>query len=398
MAKRRSATTPMPAEQAALLNAVVQNPDDDAPRLLYADWLQQHGDPDRAAFIRLQCEAAQLLECPEWRQRAAAAAALLDRRRAEWLADLGPGITSAMFARGFVTSVIMTVEDFLLHAGRLLTLTPLAGIWVATRTEDDVRRLAASDLLGRVSDLTVSFKRIGNRGALILADSPHLKQLRGIDLTDSGIDEVGALAVLNSLAGGRTTTVSFNMNPLRSRGARAIAECPAVAGLTELHLMSAGIGAAGAEALAASPRLGRLADLSLGSNPLGDDGVIALAASDTLRPEWLDLDDTRLGDRGVAVLAGRPILERVTVLLMGNNRIGPRGAAALSRSRWLRRLRHLSLCGNGVTDRGFLSLVEGLPTLQEADLIGNGLSEDVVDHYFSSPLASGVLRGRSTKR
>jgi uncharacterized protein (TIGR02996 family) len=39
----------------AFLRAVIEAPDDDTPRLVYADWLDDHGDPDRADFIRVQC-------------------------------------------------------------------------------------------------------------------------------------------------------------------------------------------------------------------------------------------------------------------------------------------------------------------------------------------------------
>jgi uncharacterized protein (TIGR02996 family) len=41
----------------ALLRAVIENPADDAPRLVYADWCEEHGDPDRAEFIRVQIGA-----------------------------------------------------------------------------------------------------------------------------------------------------------------------------------------------------------------------------------------------------------------------------------------------------------------------------------------------------
>jgi uncharacterized protein (TIGR02996 family) len=34
------------------LQAIVENPDDDTPRLVYADWLDEHGDPARTEFIR----------------------------------------------------------------------------------------------------------------------------------------------------------------------------------------------------------------------------------------------------------------------------------------------------------------------------------------------------------
>ena len=40
----------------AFLADIVEHPDDDAPRLVYADWLEDHGDPERAEFIRTQCE------------------------------------------------------------------------------------------------------------------------------------------------------------------------------------------------------------------------------------------------------------------------------------------------------------------------------------------------------
>src|SRR5262245_45387884 len=38
----------------ALLAAVHAAPDDDAPRLVFADWLDEHGQPERAAFLRIQ--------------------------------------------------------------------------------------------------------------------------------------------------------------------------------------------------------------------------------------------------------------------------------------------------------------------------------------------------------
>src|SRR5206468_6443043 len=37
-----------------LLEAARQAPDEDGPRLAYADWCEERGDTDRATFIRLQ--------------------------------------------------------------------------------------------------------------------------------------------------------------------------------------------------------------------------------------------------------------------------------------------------------------------------------------------------------
>ena len=40
----------------ALLVAVCSVPDDDLPRLVYADWCDENGQGDRAEFIRTQVE------------------------------------------------------------------------------------------------------------------------------------------------------------------------------------------------------------------------------------------------------------------------------------------------------------------------------------------------------
>ncbi len=44
----------------AFLQAIRETPFDDAPRLIYADWLEEHGRAERAELIRLQCRLAAL--------------------------------------------------------------------------------------------------------------------------------------------------------------------------------------------------------------------------------------------------------------------------------------------------------------------------------------------------
>ncbi len=51
-------TAPLLADLALLLRAVIANPADDAPRLVYADALDECGQHERAEFIRVQCELA----------------------------------------------------------------------------------------------------------------------------------------------------------------------------------------------------------------------------------------------------------------------------------------------------------------------------------------------------
>ncbi len=44
----------------AFLQAIRENPDDDTHRLVFADFLDENGDPVRAEFIRVQCELTQI--------------------------------------------------------------------------------------------------------------------------------------------------------------------------------------------------------------------------------------------------------------------------------------------------------------------------------------------------
>ena len=49
----------MSPDELALMKAIYAAPDDDMPRLVYADWLDEQGNAEQqahAAFIRLQCE------------------------------------------------------------------------------------------------------------------------------------------------------------------------------------------------------------------------------------------------------------------------------------------------------------------------------------------------------
>lgn len=47
----------MTGEESALVRQILTRPADDTPRLVYADWLDEHDQADRAEFIRMSVEA-----------------------------------------------------------------------------------------------------------------------------------------------------------------------------------------------------------------------------------------------------------------------------------------------------------------------------------------------------
>ena len=84
----------------AFLRAVAESPDDDAPRLVYADWLEERNHAERAEFIRIQCELARpegaRSRRTELRLRERE---LLKRYRADWSREISPA-TSVKYTQG----------------------------------------------------------------------------------------------------------------------------------------------------------------------------------------------------------------------------------------------------------------------------------------------------------
>src|SRR5688500_13233559 len=94
-------------EAKALLKTICASPDEDTPRLVFADWLDEHGEHDRAEFIRAQIELARI-EGDDPRRPALARREreLLAAHRAAWEPQLPVRMRELMveivFRRGFV--------------------------------------------------------------------------------------------------------------------------------------------------------------------------------------------------------------------------------------------------------------------------------------------------------
>src|ERR1044071_4841866 len=103
-------------EDKGFLQDIIDHPDDDAVRLIYADWLQERGDP-RGEFIALQIQRARLAEDDPQREALDDRA---DRLREEhehlWIGDVGSFAESWSFERGFVHHVRLTPQAFVENA------------------------------------------------------------------------------------------------------------------------------------------------------------------------------------------------------------------------------------------------------------------------------------------
>lgn len=354
----------------AFLADIRENPGDDAPRLVYADWLDDAGDPDRAAFIRAQVALARL-PAGDRRQAdlARQAGALLLRHEDAWRGELPAlaGVSWEDFSRGFVEAAFVdSVETFLgqgqaifaaapvhrLHVGdidaaalRLLLASPD----VARLTELNlgnnpalgragVRALAESPHVANLTSLLLHYCVLGDRAIEDLARSPHLSRLRELYLSGNELGDAAALAIARSP--GLTALVDLDLrdNRIGNGGARALAYYGRER-LETLYLVNNHVGPEGAWALAGTEALPALARLYLNYNPTGDDGAVAFALSPhraALRE--LDLRNCGVGERGAAALADSPHLGRLELLWLGGNRL-TRASGARLRRRFGERLR-----------------------------------------------------------
>ena len=107
-------------EREALTRAICEAPDEDTPRLVFADWLDEHGEPDRAEFIRVQVRFADLLRRgdPDTQGLARRARELWSGHGKEWLSQLPrvQGLTwHDAFFRGFTERAVAATDSVLVR-------------------------------------------------------------------------------------------------------------------------------------------------------------------------------------------------------------------------------------------------------------------------------------------
>jgi uncharacterized protein (TIGR02996 family) len=113
------------SEQDDFLPAVLERPDDDTLRLVYADWLQERGDP-RAEFIRVQVALARMAaDDSQLGTLRARERDLLEEHAQDWCAPLGLDLEQCEFRRGFVEAAEIRADQFLKHPEVLLRAAPV---------------------------------------------------------------------------------------------------------------------------------------------------------------------------------------------------------------------------------------------------------------------------------
>lgn len=376
----------------ALESAIIAHADEDTPRLAYADWLDEHDDPDRAAFIRVQCRLADMWPGEaEWCE--------LDVQEDELIRRLGGRIQNlwqnvpSIFSYGSYSPYVSLKRHFqrgfplfLIHQnyGAPTETTQLAALTKLVESTT-YRELAFYGILsGQVAELVEvpSFGQL--RGLSFSFESAFGEQVETshvaayMKLVEAPIAQRLQRLNLNYCREGvmRFLPQSAGFPALRGlklrRGSGRLSELQSLMAATWLqglhHLQfSSGSGENGGIVMSAAGQLPTLHTLEL---RLPEMEISHLAAGEFPRLASLICPDLRIMLRGLQQLLSAPWFVRLRVLDLTSNELGDRAIRALAAHPVARNLHDLRLGNNPIGKTGLFSLAEAgaFPNLLRLDL------------------------------
>ena len=329
------------SEREGFLRAICAEPDDDTVRLAFADWLQEHGEPDRAEFIRIQCGRTHL---PPSAENAAREAEL----RAKLFGHLDAfGFASVVCRRGFVdtiTSGLRALRDHLaeLHPDD----APAFELVVRELNEEgqperdyipDDRETAevfANATLRRCVSLDLPC--MGLTAASYVCKS---SQLTGLQRFNFPNNEAGpAIEFVASPTFSKLRWANFynSDSAFDCPSIVPFAECPHLTNLEYLNFGACDLPDEGLEALAKTPYLRKLRHLDITEGFFGS-GLELFFHTDKLPAlRELNLSHSFAGDEDathcIFRIAGSPLFARLEKLWLCGNGIIDASAKALAAS------------------------------------------------------------------
>ncbi len=424
-----STSAPRP-EVLAFLQAIKACPDDDTPRLVLADWLEENDD-SRGGLIRLQClhQATSTLDFQHSRYRQ-----LLEEwteaHQEEWDQLIPEPIASfTQHHRGLLklqssrlpdvppdawkdSEILHWIESWKLRAATHDLSNITAHAWYPHVTEIDIRlasnlnldQLTAQQPLEKRLDLalltgqhwpeldqsrladweglrdvhTLRFQEVHDRPLNLILSSPHLQNLRELDFSLNNTTNKDLLTIAKKKC-------LQPVESLRIRPSNEVSLQPQTSGL---------------RALFASNHLRSLRRLDLPDVIPSDKEALLLARSPALSSiERLDLSRNvpdsrpdRICKQGARALADSPFVGSLKELYLQNHEIGDAGAVALAQSKTLEQLTTLNLANNTIHVEGLKALLTAdLPSLRYLNLAGNK-----IEGYLLFDIESWNAKGQLT--
>lgn len=388
----------------ALYRAICAEPDEDTPRLAFADLLEEDGDNLRAAFIRAQIAVARV---PEYDPLHISTRQFEPDVLNGWgMAHTLPRVPGGCawnafeFRRGFPWKLgVLSLPTFVESGEAVFEAAPIQALSV------DVRNIAAlTDWphLARIRRLEFSHAQFETMPCALLGYSPHAIGLTELACEYASITETGLEVLARSDLFPRLQSLELRANIIPADLlVDALAAAPEHSVLARLSLASNRLSHRDAAHLFSLPVLHGLQHLDLSDNPLGVEGIQSLAESGVLRGlQVLKLERTFPGVPGIKMLTETSALGGVRSLDLSANRLGPVAVKLLAQARAVRGLRVLNLSGNPIGDAGAVALAHSrsLAGLLELDLADAGLTDAGAVALAESPYLENLLRLSLTAR
>jgi uncharacterized protein (TIGR02996 family) len=194
------------SEEQQLLDQVLVSPDEDQPRLTYADWFAAHGQKDRADFIRWK------IANPDDRSAEHQFAAKLP----QWLEDDldGFAIRDPKFVRGFIEEVSITGRTFISNGDALFRSAPIRSVHLIA-SEIVLDELPDQQIGKYLVELDLSDNGIRNGGLKKWLEHGKLTQLKGWNLAGNQLDSKGVSEFFTHSLAGQLTSLDLSRNHLR---------------------------------------------------------------------------------------------------------------------------------------------------------------------------------------
>jgi len=201
-----------------LVQAVIADPDADAPREAFAAWGVAHGDL-QGELARIQLAEAHERRVGialEARRRYLEAYDLIEKHEKAWAHEVFAIASQPQFFRGFVEVVTIDVPTFLANAQALYAVAPVRGVtFVDAGTHVDA--LAASPHLSRLVYIKFYNRSdaapLADAGLSALVASPHLGNVRILQLGWNEISTQGVEVLAASKLARQLRYVSLGNNP-----------------------------------------------------------------------------------------------------------------------------------------------------------------------------------------
>ena len=202
-------------ENDQLLQAVLEKPDDDAPRLAYAAWCDQSRNP-RGEFIRVQIalvRAGEMADAGRRLELGSREDRLLRDYRGTWGQPIGAMVDDFSFDRGFIEMVTTSARRFLQNAERLFALVPLRHLDL-TEVLPVAKELFASPHLKRLTSLSMDGCQLTDLHLKEFAEAQGASQLRWLSVAKNHLGLDGADALARSPLSASLQYANFYGNPV----------------------------------------------------------------------------------------------------------------------------------------------------------------------------------------